>query len=150
MPFLLQRSPAWVEGRGEKLTPAHAPEDWTYLILDPGFEVSTAWAYNNFPLTTVENENTIIYPYLEGIRLVNHLEIPVFHRYPLLRKLKEEVLEYGAMAALMSGSGATIFGIYRDIEAARGAGETLGAKHKLNVFTARMLSDSRCQGKGRS
>ncbi len=144
VPFLLQRSPAWVEGRGEKVTPAWVPGDWVYLIIDPGFEVSTEWAYNNFPLTTVENENTIFYPDLEGIRIVNHLEKPVFQRYPLLEKVKQEVSEAGAMAALMSGSGATIFGVYRDVETAVEAGETLGKEHKLNVFTARMLSDSRC------
>jgi len=151
VPFLLQRSPAWVEGRGERISPARVPEDWVYLIIDPGFEVSTAWAYGDLPLTTVENENNIVYPYLEGIKMVNHLERAVFRRYPLLRKLKEEVLESGAMASLMSGSGATIFGVYPDIQAAAAAGKILGTKHgQLNVFTARMFSGRRCEGKGRS
>jgi len=135
VPFLLQGKPAWVEGRGERLSPVSIPR-WVYLIVNPGFGVSTAWAYKNLALTTAKIENSIKYLILGGIKIVNHLEIPVFHRYPMIKELKERLETSGAKAALMSGSGPTVFGIFDDIESADNVGRKLVETAKVTTYTA--------------
>jgi 4-diphosphocytidyl-2-C-methyl-D-erythritol kinase len=141
VPFLLEGKPAWVEGRGERLKPAVVPSHWVYLILHPGFGVSTEWAYNNLALTTANLEHNICYPRLEGIRMVNHLEIPVFHKYPQLRELKKKLMAGGAMGALMSGSGPVIFGVFEDIGAAERVGRETAEKEKIGAYTAKVISN---------
>ena len=139
VPFLLARRPAWVEGRGERLRPAAVPAHWAYLILHPGFGVSSGWAYRNLNLTTANLEHNISNSSLEGIRIMNHLEIPVFREYPQLGELKQKLLNSGAKAALMSGSGPAIFGVFEDMDTARQVGSEFAEKEKIKAYTAKLF-----------
>jgi len=140
VPFCLRGKPAWVEGRGERLKPAAVPASWVYLILHPGFGVSTAWAYDNLALTKEEIKNNITHSQIKDVKTVNHLENVVFRRYPLLEKLKERLLTSGAKAALMSGSGSVVFGIFDDLENADKVGRKLSEMEEVEVYTAQEVT----------
>jgi 4-diphosphocytidyl-2-C-methyl-D-erythritol kinase len=141
VPFLLGGKPAWVEGRGEQLKPAMVPTHWVYLILHPGFGISSGWAYRNLNLTIANLEHNFCYPQLEGIRMVNHLEMPVFNKYPQVRELKEKLLAFGAKGALMSGSGPVVFGVFEDMGAVERVGREIAEKEKIGVYTARVIAN---------
>jgi len=131
VPFFLADSPAALAtGVGEILQPMAPLRGYSVLLVNPGFSVSTRWAYQAFALTKKENasnltnlqeyvaedvhfgdSDTMISP---DTPLVNDLEIVTIARYPLLERLKEELLRYGAVQALMSGSGPTVFGLFAD------------------------------------
>lgn len=119
VPFFLLDSPAVATGRGEVLRPVDLPA-FHYVLVNPGFVVSTASVYGNLDLTkTGENttltvsESSLGSP--ESIRkvLVNDLESSTLSMHPEIEKLKALLTENGALGALMSGSGPTVFGIFK-------------------------------------
>ncbi len=147
VPLFLHPSPALMTGRGETVTPLQVRVDAHFLLVYPGFPVSTAWAYGNFRLTRKGSEDRIarlldklregIVPDSWGEVLVNDLEEGVFPRYPVLRELKELLLRQGARASLLSGSGSTVFGLFDQREAAEDAAGALAHREGWSVFLAR-------------
>lgn len=125
VPFFLMDGPAHARGIGEKLTPADvALTGMTLLIALPDLHVDTPWAFrewdetNGSPkysdsLTTHDNDTKNPSP-VSAPQVVNDLEPVVFAKHPTLRKIKETIIRSGAVSAAMSGSGASLFGLYRD------------------------------------
>lgn len=144
VPFFLLDTPAIARGRGEILEPITLPK-YHYLLLNPGFGVSTAEVYGalgRLDLTKPDEDNILIC--LRGLKdtpssststtkitdlLDNDLEGVVLNndRYRPIAELKESLLEVGADGALMSGSGATVFGLFLDKDKALEAEELLKA-----------------------
>ncbi|MCL2457716.1 MAG: 4-(cytidine 5'-diphospho)-2-C-methyl-D-erythritol kinase [Desulfobulbus sp.] len=131
VPFFLADSPAALAtGIGEILQPAPPLRGYSVVLVNPGFPVSTRWAYQTFALTKREGASNL--PILQecvagdahfgdssamispDTPLVNDLETVTIARYPLLERLKGELLRCGAVQALMSGSGPTVFGLFAD------------------------------------
>ncbi len=120
VPFFLLENAAIAMGRGERLKPIELPK-YKYLLVNPGFEVSAAWAYNRLHLTKKDEDN-ILNDLVEGIKgprsvvdlLSNDLEVAVLEDKPVIERLKQDLLREGALGALMSGSGPTVFGIFGD------------------------------------
>jgi 4-diphosphocytidyl-2-C-methyl-D-erythritol kinase len=119
VPFFLQRSVALVRGRGEIVTPTDFPHMLALLLIKPPFNVPTPWAYQQWqdsreiPGVRYEAQE------LPWGTLVNDLERPVFEKYVFLAELKMWLLAQPEIAgALMSGSGATMFGVLREAETA--------------------------------
>ena len=125
VPFFLLGTPAIARGRGEILEPVTLP-NYHYLLLNPGISDSTAEVYGalgSFDLTKEGEDNILIRlgelkesssgSAILGL-LKNDLESVVFDKYRSIEELKESLLEFGADGALMSGSGATVFGIFSD------------------------------------
>lgn len=132
LPFFLQDGQCRANGIGERLT-AVAVNPGPYLLLVwPGINVSTAWAFAAWDelfrngltnmASAARNANSA------GINLRNDLEMPVFARWPELGVLKEQLLVLGAEAAAMSGSGSAIYGIFSSQPAARAALDVLRQK----------------------
>ncbi len=129
VPFCLNGGAAFGTGIGDILTPLSPLVDLPLLLINPGITISTADIFNNLhiPLTKRENGSIIIRKYVEkadmfGVAnyLYNVLEPQVFHIHPELANLKTQLsTQTGCCGALMSGSGATIFAIMRDIETAQ-------------------------------
>ncbi len=126
VPFFLSPGFAWAEGRGERIRPAGpAPERWA-VVVDPGFSISTAWAYGHLtlPLTPGDRMPNIIASIARGdvaraLELAfNRLEDAVLPHFPRLAELKAVLIEAGASPALLSGSGACLFGLAEAREAA--------------------------------
>ena len=128
VPFCLHGGAALGLGIGDQLTRLSALSDVSLLLLNPGIEISTAAVFKklNFSLTTREKEGIIIKTYIKkgdvvgiGENLYNLLEVPVFSQYPEIAALKTELsMQTGCYGALMSGSGATLFAVMRDSDAA--------------------------------
>lgn len=147
VPFFILRGPAVATGRGESLERVKLPS-FDYVLVNPGFPVSTAWVYNNLDLTKTP-ENNILFYSEEALTshdrlrefLVNDLEAVTIRKYPEVLRLKEMLLESGAIAALMSGSGPTVFGVFPDSLRADTALRDLKVKldKSVPVFRARGL-----------
>jgi 4-diphosphocytidyl-2-C-methyl-D-erythritol kinase len=124
VPFFLQTKPALATGRGEKIQPLDsfpALRGTMFLLVHPGFGISTAWAYQNlarFPaaLNGQPGRAQKLIALLHAGHLpaagkvfYNSLEAPALEKYPLLALFQEFLRSHGAAAALMSGSGSTTF-----------------------------------------
>ncbi|WP_158269696.1 4-(cytidine 5'-diphospho)-2-C-methyl-D-erythritol kinase [Desulfonatronum sp. SC1] len=125
VPFFLLSRPAWATGRGDRLTPVDLPLNGLTMVLAcPRIHVSTAWAYKAWdeewlkkpsapPLLTPQGAPDM-FPALPNIAFYNSFEVPVFAKHPQLRAVKETLLTSGASGAVMSGSGASLFAVFRE------------------------------------
>jgi len=134
IPFFLNGPIAVVEGRGEKVAALKVPVRKTaILVVKPEYGVSTALAYEKVStysgvdysrhelLAEILNEGAV--RKLRDV-ICNDLEAPVYMLYPELGALKERLLKSGAVAALLCGSGSSIFGVFatrEDAEEAAGS-----------------------------
>lgn len=110
-PFFVRPGSKWCCGRGELMREAGEIAPANLLLLKPPFSVSTAWAYQAWhPGGTTASPRQ-----LHGqMELVNDFEAPIFQKYLLLPTLKSWLLEQEeVVAAMMSGSGSTLFAILR-------------------------------------
>ena len=110
--FLLDTPAADGAGRGEQVTPAEFPWQLPLVLIKPPFPIPTPWAYKRWA-GSKEIPGILYAPQLcEWGAMVNDLERPVFEKFILLPTLKMWLLEQGEVrAALMSGSGSTMFAI---------------------------------------
>jgi 4-diphosphocytidyl-2-C-methyl-D-erythritol kinase len=120
VPFFLADAPAAVAtGIGEILTPVAPLSGHSVLLVNPGFSVSTRWVYQTFALTRQENGSNLKNSQedVDGSLATasrNDLEVVTARKYPEIERLKAELLQNGAVQALMSGSGPTVFGLFAD------------------------------------
>jgi len=137
VPFFLQGGTAIGRGRGERLEPLPPLRRGAFLLVNPGFTVATAWAYEHLRLGLTGNPYRIsleqVKVYLArfpvpGMVLRNRLEDVVYPAYPVLFDIVNALEGAGAVHAQMSGSGATIFGTFPDREAAGRAGALLAPR----------------------
>ncbi len=124
VPFFVRGdTAALAQGIGEELSPAPPQQDYSVLLVNPGFSVSTRWVYQNLNLTSIDLKDNLqnFHGKCDGADFVNDLEQVTLTRYPVIAELKKEILQQGAAVALMSGSGPTVFGLFRDQKHARQA-----------------------------
>jgi len=114
VPFFIFGSAAMCEGRGEMVTPARLKERLSILLLKPAFGVSTSWAYARWLESRAIPSVAYAVQEFAGQTFVNDLERPVFEKFVFLAQLKMWLLKQPEIgAALMSGSGSTIFAVMR-------------------------------------
>lgn len=131
VPFCLEGGAAVATGQGERLTPlGDTPAPW-FVAVHPPIAVSTPWVYGNPNLTREPTPEAGTYSEplrasIEALRkgdwpnvVYNAMEGPVFGAYPQLAGWKQDLLDRGCAAALMSGSGPTLFGVCDSEETAR-------------------------------
>ncbi len=132
--FVSPYSTALAKGIGDVLSPWPTHPAW-YILVFPGIKISTSWAYQNLRLTTcLEPPNYDPARPLWTQGLVNDFEQVIFEIYPLLKKIKEILLNLDADAALLSGSGSTVFGIFRSRSRAKEA-EIAMREQEFNCVT---------------
>lgn len=137
VPFCIMGGSALAEGIGEKLTPIETMPKMYIVIAKPSIGVSTKYVYENLRLEQVTHPDTeqilaaMRRKDLAGMTrlLGNVLESVTIEKYPLIRELKEAMLETGAIGSLMSGSGPTVFGIYDTMEKAAEAEKQMRQKY---------------------
>ncbi len=116
--FLYDQSAAWATGVGERLQPWPGLPPVTFVLVNPGVEVSTAWVFKTLGLTCSRPIAKIPrFPVRTSglVRLLhNDLEVVTCQRHPVITTIKERLLAGGAAGALMSGSGPTVFGVFDD------------------------------------
>ena len=145
VPFFIFRKPAIATGIGEKLEAFDGELPYHILLLYPGFSVSTAATYQNlnFGLTKDEKKPTSNHLKLNRFNpahhLANDLERVTSQKYTEIGLAKEKLLNLGAIGALMSGSGPTVFGLFDNAESAKTAMQTLSCDQEdrdLQLFLA--------------
>lgn len=141
VPFCIIGGTALAEGIGEKLTALPAPQDAVILIAKPDIMVSTKDIYENLHLEKIEKHpdidgmiQALEAKSLKGVtdRMENVLETVTTELYPIIEEIKDFMEEHGAVKALMSGSGPTVFGIFTDEAQAKQAAEALKEAKQLN------------------
>lgn len=134
VPFFLVNAPCRVQGIGEHIAPCDVPglRGVHLVLVCPDIQVNTAWAYAawdqwreaNFStqdLTTHSHRAKHIDSCMTRCR--NDFESVVFAAQPALRDIKEALLRGGATAAVMSGSGSSLVGLFRAEGSARTAAD---------------------------
>lgn len=122
VPFFIFKKTALAEGTGEKLTPLPGmPKCWV-LLVNPGVHVSTAWVYRSLQLT-IRGELNKLPEFFGSIEQVvsilsNDLELVTIPAFPVIADIKSRLMNLGAAGSMMSGSGPTVFGIFKTFEAA--------------------------------
>jgi 4-diphosphocytidyl-2-C-methyl-D-erythritol kinase len=115
VPFFIFESAAICRGRGELVTSMKLPEQLSILLLKPDFVVATAWAYSRWRDSREIPGVTYSAQKFAGQTFVNDLERPVFEKFVFLAQLKMWLLKQPEVsAALLSGSGSTIFAVLRE------------------------------------
>ena len=137
VPYCVMRGTVLAEGIGEILTPISPLPKCYVLIAKPGISVSTKVVYEKLDSKEIENHPNID-GILEGLEkqdlelitsnMGNVLEKVTVEDYPIIEEIKNAMKAAGAMNAMMSGSGPTVFGIFRDRKTAREAQQYIREK----------------------
>lgn len=128
VPYCLMRGTALAEGIGEKLTPLAPMVKCPVLIAKPAISVSTKFVYQNLKLDA-QTKHPDIDGLIADIRrqdlmaiagdMGNVLESVTIPNYPVIAEIKEKMMDCGAINAMMSGSGPTVFGLFEEEETAQ-------------------------------
>ncbi|TJX12971.1 4-(cytidine 5'-diphospho)-2-C-methyl-D-erythritol kinase [Tissierella creatinini] len=123
VPFCIMGGTARARGIGEKLTRLEPFKEKYILIANPGIRVSTAYAYSKVDLDGLRYDSRSLMEAmkrndLNGVSagLYNRLEKTIIAENPIIGHMKTMMKDNGALGALMSGSGSTVFGIFDDEE----------------------------------
>lgn len=140
VPFLVQGGSALAEGIGERLTalkPLTLKDGEVLLIATPHCAVPTKDAYAGVPKSGEDRWESYkkASAYLDPQYFFNAFEVSVFPKYPLVEEMKAKFMELGAKCALMSGSGASVFGIFPSRESAEKASEAISAISRYRQIT---------------
>ena len=134
VPFFIHPGSAWATGIGTSLAPLSVIPQVSYVLVNPGTAISTKEVYQSLRLTKGGDLASIpTFSARTPLELVselhNDLERVVLPRYPEVAAVKEQLLEAGALGSLMSGSGATVFGICLDRDSADRVADNLKVKN---------------------
>ena len=129
VPYCIMKGTALAEGRGELLTQLAPFTAENVLIVKPDIDISTPWAYKSLQLDKIHHPDVdkAVKCIESGNReklynlFENVFENVVFEHYPEVEGIKADMKRLGADAALMSGSGPTVFGIFENSENAKKA-----------------------------
>jgi 4-diphosphocytidyl-2-C-methyl-D-erythritol kinase len=143
VPYCLTGGIALAEGVGERLTPLPPLPPCHILLVKPDLAVSTKWVYDNLRLTETAPRLAVDgviaalwHRDLAGIaaQMDNTLETVTAAAYPVISEIKRQIRDLGALNALMSGSGPTVFGIFDDEERAKFAYHKMFAHFPLSFL----------------
>ena len=130
VPYCIMRGTALAEGIGEELSPLAPMVKCPVLIAKPSISVSTKFVYQNLKL-----DDATIHPDIDRLiadiraknlydiaaHMGNVLETVTIPNYPVIDEIKKHMLSHGAVGAMMSGSGPTVFGLFDDEATAKKA-----------------------------
>jgi 4-diphosphocytidyl-2-C-methyl-D-erythritol kinase len=135
VPYFLNPVPAYAESRGEILYPLNMELPYPILIVNPGINIDTTWAFKKIkpskPIKSLRDllqGNFTDLSYLKEF-IQNDFEEVVFKEFPQLKNIKESLYSQGAQFALMSGTGSTVYGIFSNLQKAYWAEEFFQQKY---------------------
>ncbi len=116
-PFFIAKEPTYVKGRGELLEPADFDLTGYYIqVVNPGIHISTAAAFENISLSHDEYK---LHNHLKNDpnewkgHVLNDFETTIFPKFPEIKALKDKLYENGAVYASMTGTGSSVYGIFK-------------------------------------
>lgn len=138
VPYCIMRGTALAEGIGEELSQLPPMVKCPVLIAKPSISVSTKFVYQNLKL-----EDATIHPDIDRLiddiraknlydiaaHMGNVLETVTIPNYPVIDEIKKHMLSHGAVGAMMSGSGPTVFGLFDDEATAKKAYKAMRSSH---------------------
>lgn len=146
VPFFLFRHVAVARGIGDRLEMYSKLPPLSVALVCPGFEVRTAWVYKNLRLGLTNGEEDSKIQSLEQDFsrhkhvLFNDLERVTIGRFPQIQTIKDLLLDLGAEAALMSGSGPSVFGLFSDAkQAAKAIEGIMRLRQRWKTFLVELL-----------
>lgn len=133
VPFFLRSGVALVTGRGEHVKPLTLNVPWTILVVCPGIHINTAMAYSTLGITREQPSPGLEAEIVQAIErkdinpqvFENDFERAVFPQHPILREIRQRIINTGAVFASMSGSGSSIYGLFSTREDAVSAAAAL-------------------------
>jgi 4-diphosphocytidyl-2-C-methyl-D-erythritol kinase len=132
VPFFLQQRPALATGIGEHLEGVDGLPPYPLVLMKPALSVSTRWVYQSLKLTRggsrIKVDRLLTSPWCVQEFMENDLESVTLQEFPVLAQMKEWLMAQGALGALMSGSGPTVFGVFPDRDHAQRVAEMGGEK----------------------
>lgn len=138
VPYCIMRGTALAEGIGEELSPLAPMVKCPVLIAKPSISVSTKFVYQNLKLddTTIHPDIDLLIEDIKAKKLYdiaahmgNVLETVTIPNYPVIDEIKKHMLSHGAVGAMMSGSGPTVFGLFDDEATAKKAYKAMRSSH---------------------
>lgn len=138
IPYCIVGGTMLSEGIGEILTPLPAPPDVNLVVAKPDINVSTAFVYGNLHVERLQEHpdidgmvQALSRGDLQGIcdRMGNVLETVTVREYPVIEEIKQVMRKKGALNALMSGSGPTVFGFFADSKLAETAAQAIAGQN---------------------
>lgn len=138
VPYCIMRGTALAEGIGEELSPLAPMVKCPVLIAKPSISVSTKFVYQNLKLddTTIHPDIDLLIEDIKAKNLHdiaehmgNVLETVTIPNYPVIDEIKKHMLSHGAVGAMMSGSGPTVFGLFDDEDTAKKAYKAMRSSH---------------------
>ncbi|MBL0883103.1 MAG: 4-(cytidine 5'-diphospho)-2-C-methyl-D-erythritol kinase [Chitinophagaceae bacterium] len=116
-PFFILNQPCFATGRGEIMKPLSLDLiDYQLVLVNPGIHVPTGWAFGQLipTIPTISCEKIVSQdPSTWQDQLINDFETPVMGAFPKIRELKELLYQYGAVYASLTGTGSTVYGIFK-------------------------------------
>lgn len=142
IPYCIMGGTALSEGIGEELTRLPDIPECVFLVVKPRISVSTAEAYGGYDSlaeSKTGHKVRIIHPDVDGQvdalyagnlkgvtdKFLNVLEYVTAEKHPIIADIEKIMLDFGALNAMMSGSGPTVFGVFEDVEKAEAAKKEL-------------------------
>ena len=147
VPYCILGGTALCEGIGEEVTPIKKFDNYILVLVKPGFGVSTKEVYKNIDVNKIyfhpNTENLIKGIKNNDLQLVcknmkNVLENVTLRKHKTIKSIKEEMMKYGAINSIMSGSGPTVFGIFEDMLSAQFCYDKMKEDYK-EVFITRTI-----------
>jgi 4-diphosphocytidyl-2-C-methyl-D-erythritol kinase len=146
VPFFIFAASAYATGIGDKLQTLPDLPQLNMVLINPSFPLSTKTVYENLNLALTKKKNNYSIPRFYALgdvirELHNDLEAVSLKMHPELNDFKKMLMKEGALGALMSGSGPTLFGIFADEQSAKEAREAILKKvsGECLVFFAQSL-----------
>ena len=146
VPFFIFGSSAFATGIGDQLQTLSDLPKINMVLINPAFPLSTKTVYENLNLTLTKKKNNYSIPRFYALgdvirELHNDLESVSLQMHPELNDFKQMLMKEGALGALMSGSGPTLFGIFADEKSAKEARDAISKKVSAEclVFFAQSL-----------
>lgn len=145
VPFFLFRHVAIARGIGNRLEVYEGLPPLSVLLVCPRFEVPTACVYENLNLTLTNREKKFkikrfdqVFPSVKS-SFFNDLEQVTIGKFPEIKTIKETLLDLGAEIALMSGSGPSVFGLFKDAQQATKATHSITHRGRWKTFLVELL-----------
>lgn len=144
IPYCCFKGMALVQGIGEVIKPIKPLPKMPLLVVKPEIDIATPWAFKK-----LDGAETVWHPDIDkvvdlveteaydklGTAIGNAFEPVVFEVYPEIRRIKEKMIELGAFAAIMSGSGSTVIGYFKDNSTAKNAYDAFEKQYALTFLT---------------
>lgn len=147
VPYCIQGGTALCEGIGEKITHINSFKGHILVLVKPGFGVSTKEVYNELDLNRIYKhpDTEILIKKIEennlkfiASNMKNVLENVTLRKYKIIKNIKTEMISYGAIGSMMSGSGPSVFGFFDDMLKAQLCYDKMRLKYS-EVFITRTI-----------